>query len=141
MNAYVTDRSRWPWVAAILVTGVASFLAARWTAPSLSTPAENPAAPRAPATRNTLELDATHLGAVGITLDIVTPGSLTAEIRAPATIVAAPNGQAIITARSAGTISRIVKRLGDAVRTGETLALVESRDAAGIAAKIGRAHV
>ena len=47
---------------------------------------------------------------------------------------AEPSGQAALTARAAGSIARINKRLGDPVRAGETLALVESRDAAQIAA-------
>ncbi|MDM8849066.1 efflux transporter periplasmic adaptor subunit, partial [Klebsiella pneumoniae] len=40
----------------------------------------------------------------------------------------------IVTARAAGAVTRVFKRLGDPVRAGETLAIVESRDAAQIAA-------
>jgi cobalt-zinc-cadmium efflux system membrane fusion protein len=40
----------------------------------------------------------------------------------------------VLTARAAGAVSRIFKRLGDPVRAGETLAVIESREAAQIAA-------
>jgi len=39
-----------------------------------------------------------------------------------------------VTARAAGAVTRLMKRLGDPVRAGETLAIVESRDAAQFAA-------
>jgi len=61
------------------------------------------------------------------------PGNLSAEIQAPATVSAAPNGQAIVTAVPR-TLARLDKRLGDQVAAGEILALVESRDAAAMAA-------
>jgi cobalt-zinc-cadmium efflux system membrane fusion protein len=56
-------------------------------------------------------------------------------VLAPATVAAAPNGEAVVTAHVAGTIIRLTRQLGDAVRTGETLALVESREAAAMAAE------
>ncbi|MFZ5793758.1 MAG: efflux RND transporter periplasmic adaptor subunit, partial [Pseudomonadota bacterium] len=43
-------------------------------------------------------------------------------------------GEAIVTARAGGAVTRLMKRLGDPVRAGETLAVVESRDAAQFAA-------
>src|SRR3546814_6002931 len=62
------------------------------------------------------------------------PGGLGAEIVAQATVSASPQGEAIVTARAAGAVTRLMKRLGDPVRAGETLAIVESRDAAQFAA-------
>src|SRR3546814_5688414 len=41
---------------------------------------------------------------------------------------------AIVTARAGGAVTQVLKRLGDPVRAGETLAIVQSRDAAQIAA-------
>ena len=134
MNAFIPEKIRWPLVGALLVACSLGFLIARWTAKTPAPTLGNPSAAASPATRNSIEVDQSHLAAVGITLDTVTPGSLSAEVRAPATIASAPNGQALITARSAGTITRIAKRLGDKVRAGESLAWVESRDAASIAA-------
>ena len=44
------------------------------------------------------------------------------------------DAEAVLTARAPGTITRIFSRIGDPVRAGQTLALVESRDASQIAA-------
>ncbi|WP_293361844.1 efflux RND transporter periplasmic adaptor subunit, partial [Phenylobacterium sp.] len=79
-------------------------------------------------------MDDARIKTASIQLQPVAVGGLGAEIRAQATIEAEPSGQAALTARAAGSIARINKRLGDPVRAGETLALVESRDAAQIAA-------
>ncbi|PZU79614.1 MAG: efflux RND transporter periplasmic adaptor subunit [Sphingomonas sp.] len=61
-------------------------------------------------------------------------GELDAAIPASATVEATPDAEAVLTARAPGTVTRIVKRIGDPVRQGDTLALVESRDASQIAA-------
>lgn len=61
-------------------------------------------------------------------------GELDAAIPASATVEAAPDADAVVTARAPGTVTRIFKRIGDSVRNGDTLALVESRDASQIAA-------
>lgn len=61
-------------------------------------------------------------------------GGLAGIIPASATVEGTPDAEAVLTARAAGTITRIFKRVGDPVRSGETLALVESRDASSIAA-------
>ncbi|PNU05688.1 efflux RND transporter periplasmic adaptor subunit [Novosphingobium guangzhouense] len=61
-------------------------------------------------------------------------GELDAAIPASATVEATPDAEAVLTARAPGTITRIFKRIGDPVRAGETIALVESRDASSIAA-------
>jgi cobalt-zinc-cadmium efflux system membrane fusion protein len=64
----------------------------------------------------------------------VSVGGLASEVVAQATVEAEPTGQAVLTARGAGSIARITKRLGDPVRAGETLALVTSREASQISA-------
>ena len=71
----------------------------------------------------------------GIATETLQPGGLGAEIVSQATVAHAPSGEAIVTARAAGAVTRVFKRLGDPVRAGETLAIVESRDAAQIAAE------
>jgi cobalt-zinc-cadmium efflux system membrane fusion protein len=53
---------------------------------------------------------------------------------ATATVQATPDGDAILTARVPGTVTRILVRMGDTVRAGQTLALIESRDASQITA-------
>lgn len=62
-------------------------------------------------------------------------GELDATILASATVEATPDAEAVLTARAPGTVTRIFKRIGDPIRTGETLALVESRDASQIASE------
>ena len=66
-------------------------------------------------------------------------GAIDAALPASATVAAAPDAEAVLTARAAGTVTRIFKRIGDPVRAGATVALVESRDASAIAADQGAA--
>lgn len=82
-----------------------------------------------------IEMAAARLQSAGIELLTVTPGSLGSEIIAQAAINATPQGQASVAARADGAVSRIVVRLGDQVRAGQTLALLESREASTIAAE------
>ena len=70
----------------------------------------------------------------GIQLLTLTGGGLDAAVSAQATVVATPNGAAILAARADGAIVLINKRLGDPVAAGEVIAAIESRDAAAISA-------
>jgi len=74
------------------------------------------------------------LSASQITVAPAASGELDAAILASATVEATPDAEAVLTARAPGTVSRIMVRIGDPVRAGQTLALVESRDASQIAA-------
>ena len=76
-----------------------------------------------------------RLSASGIALERVEPGSLQSEVIAQATVAAPPEGQALLTARADGAVVRINKRLGDPVGAGETVALLESREAAAFVAE------
>lgn len=76
----------------------------------------------------------------GIRTTDVQAGSLASEIIAQATVTAAPEGEAVLTARADGTVVRITKRLGDPVRAGETVALLDSRDAASFSADLNSAE-
>lgn len=71
----------------------------------------------------------------GITTETINAGGLGAEIVAQAAVTARPGGEAVVTARAGGAVTRVFKRLGDPIGAGETLAIVESRDAAQIAAE------
>jgi len=82
-----------------------------------------------------VEMNAERLAASGIKLETLTPGSLGAAILAQATVAASPTGSATLAARADGAVVRINKRLGDPVRAGESLASIESRDAAAISAE------
>lgn len=82
-----------------------------------------------------LVLDATRLRAAGIRLAQVESDVLGSEIIAPGTVTASPTGAAVLTARAEGSVARIFKRLGDPVARGEPVAIIESREASGIAAE------
>lgn len=76
-----------------------------------------------------------RLQASGIRTTTIEEGTLASEIIAQATVTAPPQGQALLTARADGAVVRINKRLGDPVSAGETVALLESREAAAFVAE------
>jgi cobalt-zinc-cadmium efflux system membrane fusion protein len=82
-----------------------------------------------------VEMDAARAQAAGIVTETVQSGGLGSEILAQGVVSATPEGEAVLTARADGAITRINRRVGDAVRAGETVALMESRDAAAISAE------
>ena len=82
-----------------------------------------------------LAMSPARLAASGVRTTRIEAGSLSAEIIAQATVAAPPEGRALLTARADGAVVRINKRLGDVVGAGETIALLESRDAAGFVAQ------
>lgn len=73
--------------------------------------------------------------AAGIMFAPAGESSLANEILAAASVTAPPEGRSSLTARADGAITSIRKRLGDPVAAGETIALIESRDAAAIVAE------
>lgn len=81
-----------------------------------------------------IPMTAERLATSGIAVERVETGSLASEIIAQATVTAPPDGQALLTARADGAVVRITKRLGDVVGAGETVALLESREAAAFVA-------
>lgn len=100
-------------------------------------PAAAPAAPEAKqaAASDAVTMSAEQIAASGIAIETVGSGSILTEILAPATVTAPPEGQALVTARADGAIVRINKRVGDPVGAGETIALLESRQAASFMAE------
>ena len=124
--------------AVALVAALGGFAVARCTADqpaSTEAASGNTAAPaeeeKAP---DTVAMTAQAIQQAGVATETIRPGGLGAEIVAQATVSASPQGEAIVTARAAGAVTRLMKRLGDPVRAGETLAIVESREAAQFAA-------
>lgn len=118
-------------LALALAAGV-GFGAARLTGPT-------PAPVEEDASANTGDPDSIAITDQGIaTSEIkvapVEAGGLDAAVFAAATVEATPDAEAVLTPRADGTVVRIFKRIGDPVRAGEALALVESRDASSIAA-------
>lgn len=125
--------------ATALVAGVGGVLIGR----SMSDPAPTVETSAEPADETDEEhgpegfvpLTPERLSASGIALERVEPGSLQSEVIAQATVAAPPEGQALLTARADGAVVRINKRLGDPVGAGETVALLESREAAAFVAE------
>lgn len=129
----MTPQIKWAaGLAALAIAAGLGFGLARMTG-GAPAPAAAPEAAAKP-TPGTLAIPAAYLTSAGITTESVAAGDLASEIKAPANVHAQPAGEAIVTARAAGTLVRLTKRIGDAVRAGETVALVESRDAAAMTA-------
>ncbi|OYY75599.1 MAG: efflux transporter periplasmic adaptor subunit [Sphingomonas sp. 28-62-20] len=130
----MTDKNRLYAGAAIGLVAAAAlgFGAARLTQPTPPAMETADAAPKA-------ETDSVEITAEGIRISAIgvapaASGELDAAIPAAATVEAMPDAEAMLTARAPGTVTRIFKRIGDPVRIGDTLALIESRDASMIAA-------
>ena len=124
--------------AAVLVAAAGGFTVARWTADTPAAPApeggKSEAAEAEAAPSDTLPMSAEMMKRTGVTTETVNPGGLAAEIVAQATVAPSPTGEAIVTARAGGAVTRVFKRLGDAVRRGEALAagsLVEHKEGSG----------
>ena len=116
---------------ALVLAAGAGFGIARLTAPA--PPVETAAAETA-APSDSVTITAEGIKASQIAVAPAASGELDAAVPASASVEATPDAEAVLTARAAGTVTRIFKRIGDPVRAGETLALVESRDASAIAA-------
>lgn len=129
----LTDRNRW--VAAIAAAALAAGVGGILIGQSMtSQPAAQEEAAEEEGEQHGREgfiaMSAEKMAASGIAVERVEPGSLISEILAQATVTAPPEGQALLTARADGAVVRINRRLGDPVRAGETIALLESREAA-----------
>lgn len=133
--------------AAVLVAGAAGLLVGRSTGDIAGTPSAEEAGDGgeadshageeggAEAREGFVEMTPARMRASGIATSTIRPGSIGAEIIAQATVAAPPEGQALITARADGAVVRINRRLGDPVSAGETVALLESREAAAFVAE------
>lgn len=123
--------------AAVLVAALGGFGVARCTGntpPSATETSAKPEEAKNGASADTLVMTPAAIKDAGVVTETITAGGLGAEIVSQAIVSPSPTGEAIVTARAGGAVTRILKRLGDPVRAGEALAVVESRDAAQIAA-------
>lgn len=118
--------------AVALAAGLGGLLIGRSLTASDPAPVEQAASAPKPeqGSKNFIPMTAERMAASGIALEPIAAGSLTNEIIAQATVKATPEGKALLTARADGAVVRINKRLADPVRAGETVALLESREAA-----------
>lgn len=116
----------------LALAALAGFGVARLTGPSA--PVEETVATASTTSPDTLAITQDGIKISGIRVAPAAAGCVASIILASATVEATPDAEAVLTARAAGTVTRIFKRIGDPVRAGETIALVESRDASAIAA-------
>ncbi len=81
-----------------------------------------------------VEMDNARAQSAGIATETASAGGLSSEIIAQAVVATTSEGEAMLTARADGTVIRITQHIGDTVRVGEVIALLESREAATMAA-------
>jgi len=118
----------------LALAAAGGFAVARLTEPVTPAPATKAEAEAPADPGGEIAIDANGIKASGIQVAPATAGTASAIVLASATVEASPDAEAVLTARAAGTVTRIFRRIGDPVRRGETIALVESRDASAIAA-------
>ncbi|MDB5686272.1 MAG: efflux transporter periplasmic adaptor subunit [Rhizorhabdus sp.] len=88
----------------------------------------------------TIELTADQIAAAGISLIQPVSSRNGAAIEAPALLESDPEATRIVATPLGGRIVKLTRNLGDAVARGETLALLESREAAILQADVERAR-
>lgn len=127
-----------------MILGVVVAAAIGFAIPRGNTPAPSAASNPAPAAAKNSDADApqtevkipeAYLSSADIAVESVTTGDVSREILAPATVTAAPGGEAVLAARATGTIQQVRRQLGDSVQPGDILATVDSLDASSMAAE------
>jgi cobalt-zinc-cadmium efflux system membrane fusion protein len=105
--------------------------------PPVSAPPAVPEKPSASSNEASTEvkIPTAYLSAANIAVEAIVSGGVNTEILAPAIVAATPGGEATVVARASGTIIRINRQTGEAVRAGEVLALVDSLEAASMSAE------
>ena len=118
----------WPLVLALSACGSGGQLAENQTAPQARTSEEG-----------VIKLTLQQIAASGI--EVVSPsiGGNGGAIELPALLESDPQSTRIVAATLPGRIVELRHNLGDSVRRGETLAVLESREAAGLQAEVQRA--
>jgi membrane fusion protein, heavy metal efflux system len=133
MTSKIGNHQTFVITAIVFISCLVTFVVARVTAPTSQPAAIHSESPRVGQSNGVL-ISPADVAAAGIKSEVVMPGNLSATVVAPAMVDAEIQGEGVITAHVAGTVAQIDKRLGDSVKAGETLAVVESRDASALAA-------
>ncbi|WP_454688206.1 efflux RND transporter periplasmic adaptor subunit [Achromobacter aloeverae] len=117
-------------------SGLGGYGIARYTAVQPTSATQKPGSekPQESAPLDSVTMNVEAIREAGIMTETVRAGGLGSEIVAQAIVAPQPGGEALVTARAGGAVTRIFKRLGDQVQAGEPLAIVASRDAAQLAA-------
>lgn len=120
-----------PRTVAIAILAVALGFTAAWLLKPTVSLTTNPIS-----TENTdsdsseIKIPTEYLAVANIVVEPVSSGGIANDILTTATVTSPPNSEAIAVARATGTISRINYRLGDTVKAGDVLAIVNSHEAA-----------
>ena len=88
----------------------------------------------------TVKLSADQIRTAGIEIVHPTIGGNGGAIELPATVEGNPQGTQIVSAAIAGRVVALNRNLGEAVRRGETLAVIESREAASLKGEVQAAR-
>ena len=89
---------------------------------------------------DTVKLSADQIRTAGIEIVHPTVGGNGGAIELPATVEGSPQGTQIVSAAIAGRVVALNRNLGEAVRRGETLAVIESREAASLKGEVEAAR-
>lgn len=115
---------------AIMPLALVVGLAACGSAPDPANEAAAPKASAEPVADESVKLTPQQIQAAGILLVRPTVGGGAGMIELPATIAGDPQGIQIVSAAIGGRIVSLTHNLGETVRRGDTLAIIESREAA-----------
>ncbi len=89
---------------------------------------------------DTVKLSADQIRTAGIEIVHPTVGGNGGAIELPATVEGNPQGTQIVSAAIAGRVVALNRNLGETVRRGETLAVIESREAASLKGEVEAAR-
>lgn len=89
---------------------------------------------------DTVKLSADQIRTAGIEIVHPTVGGNGGAIELPATVEGNPQGTQIVSAAIAGRVVALSRNLGETVRRGETLAVIESREAASLKGEVEAAR-
>jgi cobalt-zinc-cadmium efflux system membrane fusion protein len=124
---------------AILPLALASALTACGSAPDAAkTEAGNE--PAKPVADGTVKLTPQQIKAAGILLMPPSVGGTAGAIELPATIAGDPQGIQVVSAAIGGRVVALARNLGETVRRGDTLAVIESREAAQLKGEVEAAR-
>lgn len=89
---------------------------------------------------DTIKLTADQIRTAGIEIVRPTVGANGGAIELPATVEGSPEGTQVVSASIAGRVVALNRNLGQAVRRGEALAVIESREAASLKGEVEAAQ-
>lgn len=135
----MNSQNRMNWLIAIVIAvlaALAGYQLATWRQTPVNIESQKTSNQQKPAQINTeINIAQADIESSNIKIEAITEGNVASEILAPATIAPIPGGEATIIARASGPIVRINKRLGDPVKVGEVVAIVDSLEATSMTAE------